>query len=162
MPEQSTAHPTIVSFLLDRTGSMEGIKDETISGFNGYLDALEREAGDLVAYCPDQLGPGVSRVLHAPVQQVTYPRWGSPRFVDWVDYARANKQSDPIAFARRLVTSAGPHQIFLVWARGYRTLRGRCTVLAAQLTALRPGQETEVVARNDRSERETLYRYPPP
>ena len=50
MPEQSTAHPTIVSFLLDRTGSMEGIKDETISGFNGYLDALEREAGDLVAF----------------------------------------------------------------------------------------------------------------
>src|SRR5438477_2275618 len=50
MPEQSTAHPTIVSFLLDRTGSMEGIKDETIGGFNGYLDALEREAGDLVAF----------------------------------------------------------------------------------------------------------------
>ena len=50
MSEQSTAHPTIVSFLLDRTGSMEVIKSETIGGFNGYLDALEREAGDLVAF----------------------------------------------------------------------------------------------------------------
>ena len=124
--------------------------------------ALDAHPGDLVAYCPDQLGPGVSRVLDAPVQQVTYPRWGSPRFVDWVDYARANRQADPVAFAHRLVAAAGPRQIFLVWARGYRTLKGRCTLLAAQLSAMRPGQETEVVARNDRFERETLYRYPPP
>jgi hypothetical protein len=35
-------------------------------------------------------------------------------------------------------------------------------VLAAQLSALRPGQETLVVARTDRFEHETLYRYPPP
>src|SRR5262249_52377924 len=40
----------IVSFLLDRTGSMETIKAETIGGFNAYLDALERKAGDLVAF----------------------------------------------------------------------------------------------------------------
>jgi hypothetical protein len=50
MGEQPTPHTTIVSFLLDRTGSMETIKDETIGGFNAYLDALEREAGDLVAF----------------------------------------------------------------------------------------------------------------
>jgi hypothetical protein len=41
---------TIVSFLLDRTGSMAAIKDETISGFNTYLDTLERDAGDLIAF----------------------------------------------------------------------------------------------------------------
>jgi len=50
MHEHATAQPTIVSFLLDRTGSMETIKAETIGGFNAYLDALEREAGDLVAF----------------------------------------------------------------------------------------------------------------
>jgi hypothetical protein len=50
MSEQPTPHTTIVSFLLDRTGSMETIKDETIGGFNAYLDALEREAGDLVVF----------------------------------------------------------------------------------------------------------------
>ena len=50
MSEQPTAHPTIVSFLLDRTGSMDSIKDETIGGFNAYLDALEAEAGDLVVF----------------------------------------------------------------------------------------------------------------
>jgi hypothetical protein len=47
---EHAAQPTIVSFLLDRTGSMEAIKDETIGGFNAYLDALEAEAGDLVVF----------------------------------------------------------------------------------------------------------------
>jgi len=50
MREQPTPQTTIVSFLLDRTGSMEAIKDETIGGFNAYLDALEAEAGDLVVF----------------------------------------------------------------------------------------------------------------
>ena len=48
MLEQPVVTRTIVSFLLDRTGSMATIKDETISGFNVYLDTLERAAGDLV------------------------------------------------------------------------------------------------------------------
>jgi len=50
MHEQRTPQPTIVSFLLDRTGSMADIKDGTIGGFNAYLDALERDAGDLVQF----------------------------------------------------------------------------------------------------------------
>ena len=50
MLEQVTAQKTIVSFLLDRTGSMDAIKTETIGGFNAYLDTLEREAGDLVEF----------------------------------------------------------------------------------------------------------------
>jgi hypothetical protein len=44
MSEQSIAQSTIVSFLLDRTRSMDSIKDETIGGFNAYLDALQAEA----------------------------------------------------------------------------------------------------------------------
>lgn len=35
-------HPrTLVTFLLDRTGSMEAIRDDTIGGFNAYLDGLK-------------------------------------------------------------------------------------------------------------------------
>ena len=41
---------TLVTFLLDRTGSMDAIKTETIGGFNAYLDTLERKAGDLVEF----------------------------------------------------------------------------------------------------------------
>lgn len=33
--------PTLVVLLLDRTGSMQSCKKETISGFNSYLDELE-------------------------------------------------------------------------------------------------------------------------
>ena len=53
MFRQPTAHKTIVTFLLDRTGSMDAIKAETIGGFNEYLDILERDAGDLVDFTFD-------------------------------------------------------------------------------------------------------------
>lgn len=37
-------HPrTLVTFLLDRTGSMEAIRDDTIGGFNAYLDGLKSD-----------------------------------------------------------------------------------------------------------------------
>lgn len=39
MPQPSTR--TLVTFLLDRTGSMEAIRDDTIGGFNAYLDGLK-------------------------------------------------------------------------------------------------------------------------
>lgn len=39
--QRASAKPTRVVFLLDRTGSMDSVKKETISGFNGYLDTLK-------------------------------------------------------------------------------------------------------------------------
>lgn len=39
MPQASTR--TLVTFPLDRTGSMEAIRDDTIGGFNAYLDGLK-------------------------------------------------------------------------------------------------------------------------
>jgi len=36
---------TLVTFVLDETGSMESIKDDTIGGFNSYLDSL-RDGSD--------------------------------------------------------------------------------------------------------------------
>jgi uncharacterized protein YegL len=35
--------PTLVAFLLDRTGSMSSCKEETIKGFNGYIQVLRTE-----------------------------------------------------------------------------------------------------------------------
>ena len=35
---------TLVTFLLDETGSMESIKDDTIGGFNSYLASLKTES----------------------------------------------------------------------------------------------------------------------
>ena len=38
------AKTTFVSFLLDETGSMESIKDDTIGGFNAYVEKLQETA----------------------------------------------------------------------------------------------------------------------
>ncbi len=40
---------TLVTFLLDRTGSMEAIKDDTIGGFNAYLGGLQDD-GELIDF----------------------------------------------------------------------------------------------------------------
>jgi hypothetical protein len=45
----SAPAPVFVTFLLDRTGSMQVIKDDTIGGFNAYLDSLA-ELGDRVHF----------------------------------------------------------------------------------------------------------------
>jgi hypothetical protein len=38
---------TLVTFLLDRTGSMETIKDDTIGAFNAYLDGLQKSGAPI-------------------------------------------------------------------------------------------------------------------
>ncbi len=38
---------TLVTFLLDRTGSMEAIRDDTIGAFNAYLDTLKEDGENL-------------------------------------------------------------------------------------------------------------------
>jgi len=40
---KTSTKPTKVVFLLDRSGSMSSVKEETISGFNSYLDGLEEK-----------------------------------------------------------------------------------------------------------------------
>jgi hypothetical protein len=40
---QTIKQPAIVTFLLDRSGSMACIKDATLEGFNGYLSGLQAE-----------------------------------------------------------------------------------------------------------------------
>jgi mannosyltransferase len=95
--------------------------------------------GDVVGYCPDQLGPGVSRLLRGDRVQLTYPRAEPPTIVDWVDYADRVKAADPIAFADLLDARAGPgHDVFLVWSGAYRTHEGICEQIVVRLSAARP------------------------
>lgn len=44
-PDKAKIKPTRVVILLDRTGSMEAVKKETITGFNTYLDGLKDAKG---------------------------------------------------------------------------------------------------------------------
>lgn len=47
MPKKPSTARTLVTFLLDRTGSMQSIKDDTIGAFNAYLKGL-RESGEAI------------------------------------------------------------------------------------------------------------------
>ena len=40
--------PKFVSFLLDETGSMHDVIDDTIGGFNAYVETLKKDGGDIV------------------------------------------------------------------------------------------------------------------
>jgi hypothetical protein len=95
------------------------------------------KAGDVVAYCPDQLGPDTSRLLPSGrYQQITFPRGTGPQFVDWVNYAQATGSASPQAFARRLEQMSAPdHVIWYVWAPGYETYGGKCEEIETTLLA---------------------------
>ncbi len=103
------------------------------------LDASARP-GDVVAYCPDQLGPSVSRLLDdRGLVQLTFPTAGPPDRVDWVDYGSRNRAARAAPFARLLLQRAGPdHTIWLVWSPGYRTFGTKCSALADLLEEARP------------------------
>ena len=95
--------------------------------------------GDVVAYCPDQLGPAVSRLLPGGLYtQVTFPRFDDPSRINWVDYAQINAAANPALFARQLLNLAGSHQLWLVWEAGYRTLGQSCQRLRNTLRIARP------------------------
>ena len=85
-------------------------------------------SGDIVAYCPDQLGPAVDRLLPGGrYRQITYPRGTGPTFVNWVDYAKATHSGSPASFAAQVEAMAGSsRQIFVVWAPGYQSLGSKC------------------------------------
>jgi mannosyltransferase len=101
--------------------------------------------GDVVVYCPDQLGPAVSRLLPAGLRQLTFPSGASPTTVDWVDYAQRNEAASPAAFASRLTTLAGRSTIWVVDVpHGYATLGTKCRQVLTLLATDRP---TQVVVR---------------
>jgi len=117
------------------------------------------QAGDVVAYCPDQLGPAVSRLLPTGTDQVSYPDLSAPQLVDWVDYAQRSAAASPAAFARAL-DARTPGAIWLVSAAGYRTLEGQCEVVRERLEALRG--KGRVLQQEDPAydERQDVRRYP--
>ena len=71
----------------------------------------EAQPGDVVVYCPDQLGPAVDRLLKVPgVTQLTYPRMIGPARVDWVDYVSTIQHTDVGTFAQEIFRTAQPQQ----------------------------------------------------
>ena len=111
--------------------------------------AAQARPGDIVALCPDQLGPSVYRLAgsgqtdptgsHGRYKMISFPRGNGPAYVDWVDYKSVAEASDPAAFAAKLKGLAGTdHAIWLVHEMGYQGYSAKCTQLAGELAAL-PG-----------------------
>lgn len=101
--------------------------------------AASAQPGDLVVYCPDQLGPAAQREMRSDLRHVAYPTLKSPELVDWVDYESRNAGSDPAALAKQVSALAGPeHSIYVVWAGSYKTFEGKCEAFMHELSQLRP------------------------
>jgi uncharacterized membrane protein len=124
-------------------GALWNIADtRTQAGQVGAAIDANARPGDLVVYCPDQLGPAGSRAVTADVRQISYPTGGDPALVDWVDYGDRNDAVDPVAFAQRVLAETPPDQaIFVVWNGEYKTFDGDCEALVNTIGAARPGQE---------------------
>jgi hypothetical protein len=90
----------------------------------------DAKAGDVIVYCPDQLGPAVHRLTPAGLNELTYPAFGSPAFVDWVDYKAKLGRADPAAFAKQVLAKADGHTIWLVSSPGYITHPIACQTLS--------------------------------
>jgi len=118
-------------------------------------------AGDVVAYCPDQLGPSTARILPSRVAQVTFPDLASPRFVDWTDYADRNAAASPARFVSGVLARAGTGSVFLVWSPGYRTLGTKCEATVNALRTARPHETHVTAADGPNGERVGLERFAP-
>jgi uncharacterized protein YegL len=61
---------TEIVFILDRSGSMAGLEDDTIGGFNAMIEKQKREPGE--AYVSTVLFDNTSEVIHdrADIQKI--------------------------------------------------------------------------------------------
>jgi mannosyltransferase len=119
------------------TAAHNPVTDRTDADVIGRAIDRGAQRGDVVAYCPDQLGPAVSRYLHTPLEQRVFPTGGGPQRIDWVDYAARNRRADVTSFAQDLQARAGSGRVWLVYATGYRTFGQSCQQLSTALSAHR-------------------------
>ena len=110
--------------------------------FGAAIDA-NAQPGDLVVYCPDQLGPAGSRAVTADVEQVVYPTFEPRR-------ASSTGSTTPTATTNRTrwrspsgsCEEARPDRgIFVVWNGEYKTFDGDCEAMVNTIGGARPGQE---------------------
>jgi mannosyltransferase len=100
---------------------------------------LRRDArpGDLVVYCPDQIGPAVDRLAPKGLDEVVYPSFAGPERVDWVDYKKRLKRANFRVFARTVLERAGSRTLWYVSAPGYITHKNVCEAIGNVLAASR-------------------------
>jgi hypothetical protein len=122
---------------------------------------IKREArpGDIVLYCPDQVGPAVHRLLGKGFDEVTYPKLRKPAFIDWVDYKAVLARHKPAVVAQQVLALAGNHTIWYVSAPGYTTHKQSCTALTTAFAQVRK-EIVRVVSDPNAFEKQGLQEFP--
>lgn len=122
----------------------------------------EAQPGDLVVYCPDQLGPAVDRLLTVPgVTELTFPRAIGPSRVDWVNYRQVIDETNVQTFAQQMLGRLGAgHALWVVEKDGYPGFGDDCSTLVSWFNLLRPTGDMLIHQNNFYYENENLIRYP--
>jgi len=122
-------------------------------------------SGDVLVYCPDQLGPAMSRVLSrdpafAGLRQEVYPD-GDPRRVDWIDYRARYDHADPVASVARYDAMAATNVIWLIWSGTYPPTQVACNELLDRLQRTRPNNRMIVADDPSVSDHASLWEFDP-
>lgn len=144
-------------------GTLDATAPRTLAGKAAALLRRDGSPADTVVYCPDQLGPDVSRLLPHWYLQEMYPTGAFPDRVDWVNYAARNWLSSPTLFARRASAMAGNQPVWLLEANDFASYFGQCGRLVHAFAELRPQSVTYSLGADPMSarEHELLIEYKP-
>jgi uncharacterized membrane protein len=127
-----------------------------------FASALKSaSAGDVIVYCPDQLGPATVRLLDDRFIQLGYPRGEPPTMVNWVDYADAWVSASPRRFAMLADYLAASHEVWVVINTNYYGTESSCRALLDNLLRQRPGGHVVVGANGHYFENASLWELPP-
>lgn len=132
----------VIVVVLGLAGGVRAYVDQrTQAGQVAEIIRAEARPGDVVLFCPDQIGTATSRLLRdrPGLVEVTFPDLARPEFVNWVDYRDRIAAADPNAVAEQVLDRAGDATIWYVVTPGYRSVEGKCEALEAALHAARPG-----------------------
>ncbi len=143
-------------------GVRNGLEHRTQAGTVAAAVNRGARPGDVVAFCPDQVAPAVSRLITGDVEQGVFPGFRRPDIVDWFDYEDRNRAADPNVFADDVLARAGSDgAIYYVYASGYRTLDLKCEAIAQRLSEARPAPAVLVSDDGATLEHENLLRFGP-
>ena len=134
------------------TGRAENAQQRTQAARIATVLNAQAQPGDLVVYCPDQLGPATDRLLRVPgLQEITFPRGIGPQRIDWVDYRRVIGSTNVSQFVQdTLGRVSANHTVWLLWRDGYPSLGGDCGYVKSWLDLFRQSGVTLVHANGDK------------
>ncbi len=138
--------------------------DRTTAATTVPLLVAAAQPGDVVVYCPDQLGPAASRLIDqlgpSTIRQEVFPPGSTPQRVDWIDYRARHDAADGAAFVDAL--DAGGTTIWMIWSGTYPATQEACLRLFTALSSERPGGEQVAADDPSVSDHGALWRFDPP